>query len=151
MNFQAMKYLLLTGAVSLSLLPGFSGLTLAQLHSGTDAIAETGLTKSGAMTLSGVHTVYIAPFTPDSGGFRGNIIDGLKSWGHFTIVSSISQADAVIRGSAASTGYGFRGQIAVVSTKDNRVLWSGAATRRDGTGDGMAFNQLISRLKAATR
>ncbi len=151
MNFKATKHLLLTSAVSLALLPSFSGLTLAQVHGSTDATAEICLTKNGATALSEIRTVYVAPFTPDSGGFRSNIIEGLRSWGRFQLVSSSSQADAIIRGSAGSTNYGFRGQIAVVSTKDNRVLWSGSAVRRDGTRDGMAFNQLVSRLKAATR
>ncbi|MBV8886117.1 MAG: hypothetical protein JO235_19280, partial [Chroococcidiopsidaceae cyanobacterium CP_BM_RX_35] len=49
-----------------------------------------------------------------------------------------------------STGYGFWGEISIRSTKDNRLLWSGQATRREGTNDGMAFNQLVARLRAAS-
>lgn len=156
--FKATKHLLLTSAVSLVLLPGYTKLTQAQTHSSISSASQRSgepqlisLNKSGATSLSNVRTVYVAPFAPDSGGFRSNFIGGLRSWGRFQLVSSRSQADAVIQGSAGSTGYGFRGQVAVVSTRDNRVLWSGTAVRRDGTRDGMAFNQLISRLKAASR
>jgi len=101
------------------------------------------------MTISDVRSLYVMPFKPDSGGFRSNIIEGLKAWNRVKVVSSQAKADAIVEGAARSTGYGFWGKISVRSTKDNRVLWSGESRRRDGTSDGMAFNQLVSRLRAA--
>lgn len=155
MNFKAIKHLLLASA-GLILLPSYTkASTLPQLHNSMPAMPEhfspqlVSLNQSRAMTLSDVHTLYVAPFKPDSGGFRSNLIDGLNASNRFKVVSSKAQADAIVEGAAHSTGYGFWGKISVLSTRDNRVLWSGEATRRDGTGDGMAFNQLVTRLTAA--
>ncbi len=152
-----MKHLLLTSAVSLVLLPGYAGLaTLAQTHGSMSSESERSfqptlisLTRNRDMTISDVRSLYVMPFEPDSGGFRSNIIEGLRAWNRVKVVSSQAKADAVVEGAARSTGYGFWGKISVRSTKDNRVLWSGEARRHDGSGDGMAFNQLVSRLKAA--
>jgi TolB-like protein len=157
MNFKATKHLLLTSAVSLVLLPSYAGLSaLAQTHDSMSSVSERSfkpslisLTQSKPMTISDVRSLYVMPFEPDSGGFRSNFIEGLKAWDRVKVVSSPAQADAVVKGAARSTGYGFWGKVSVISTKDNRVLWSGEARRRDGTGDGMAFNQLVSRLKVA--
>ena len=157
MNFKATKHLLLTSAISLVLLPSSAGLSaLAQTHGSVSSASERSfgsslisLTQSRPMTISDVRSLYVMPFEPDSGGFRSNIIEGLRAWNKVKVVSSPSQADAVVKGAARSTGYGFWGKISVISTKDNRVLWSGESRRRDGTGDGMAFNQLISRLRVA--
>jgi len=157
MNFKATEHLLLTSAISLVLLPGCTGISaLAQTHSNTAATSERSfqpqlisLNQSRVMTISDVRTLYVMPFEPDSGGFRSNFIDGLNASHRFKVVSSKAQADAIVEGAAHSTGYGFWGKISVISAKDNRVLWSGEATRRDGTGDGMACNQLVARLTAA--
>ena len=150
-----MKYLLLTSAVGLALLPSYAELpALAQTCSRSASTSEgcslelISLNRN-TMTISDVRTLYVAPFTPDSGGFRSNVIAGLEAWDRFQLVPSRAQADAVVEGAAHSTGHGFWGKISVVSTKDNRVLWSSEATRREGTRDGMAFNQLVSRLRAA--
>ncbi len=157
MNFKATKHLLLTSVVSLVLLPGYASLSaLAQTRGSLSSASERSfqpqlisLTQSKAMTISDVRSLYVMPFEPDSGGFRSNIIEGLKAWNRVKVVSSQAKADAVVEGAARSTGYGFWGKISIRSTKDNRVLWSGESTRRDGTRDGMAFNQLVSRLRAA--
>ena len=155
MKFKAMKHLLLTSAVSLVLLPGYARLSaLAQKHSSMTTSDRSfpptpiSLAQSRDMTISDVRSLYVMPFEPDSGGFRSNVIEGLRAWNRVKVVSSPAQADAVVEGAARSTGYGFWGKISVRSTKDNRVLWSGEARRHDGSGDGMAFNQLVSRLKA---
>lgn len=150
------KYLMLAIAVSLFLPSCISLPALAKTQNSIFAKSNslTGQLISsnpGSMTISDVRTLYVMPFQPDSGGFRSNLIDGLRASNRFKVVSSRAQADAIVEGAARSTGSGFRGEISVISTKDNRVLWSGEATRRDGTGDGMAFNQLVARLTAASR
>lgn len=106
------------------------------------------LARSKATTMRDVRRVYVMPFNARDGGFRSNVMRSLRGWNRIQLVSSPKSADAVVTGSGRSTGQGFRGELQVRSTKDNSVLWSGTALRRDRTRDRMAFDQLVSRLKS---